>query len=98
MASTPYEEQSVKSATNYCKSFKKVMNYSLQQVDTEYKQSNLGSFFYLTDLIMERASAARYRNLDSNFEIKRSLSSISSKTTAESEFGLLAIDFNNGLK
>ena len=74
------------------------MNYSLQQVDTEYKQSNLGSFFYLTDLIMERASAARYRNLDSNFEIKRSLSSISSKTTAESEFGLLAIDFNNGLK
>jgi len=47
---------------------------------------------------MERASAARYRNLDSNFEIKRSLSSISSKTTAESEFGLLTIDFNNGLK
>jgi hypothetical protein len=73
------------------------MKYSQQQADS-YNQSIQGSFFYLTDLIIEWASAARYRNLDSNFEIKRSLSAISSKTTAESEFGLLAIDFNNGLK
>jgi hypothetical protein len=53
---------------------------------------------YSTDLIIERASAARYKNLDSNFEIKTSLSSISSKATTETEFGLFAIDFITGLK
>jgi hypothetical protein len=52
----------------------------------------------LTDLITERASAARYKNLDSNFAINMSLSSMSSKITTESEFGLFAIDLINGLK
>jgi hypothetical protein len=47
---------------------------------------------YYTDLIIERASAARYKNLDSNFEMKTSQSSVSSKETTETKFGLFAID------
>ena len=59
---------------------------------------DIGIKAYLTDLRTERASAARYKNLDSSFEMKRSLSSISSKTTTETVFGLFAIDFSTGLK
>lgn len=47
---------------------------------------------YYTYLILERASAARYKNLDSNFEMETSQSSVSSKETTETEFGLFAID------